>query len=129
MANPPNAQAIRQPMDPSDVLDFRGTLTQDEASASPPPFLLTGESVASFTLALTPEAIAAGLQIKTGDGYPPPVLAGLDLVFWLAVDPAMQGSPIFAGAGVPLAIELTATTDATPPRVKQRTLTVTVANQ
>jgi len=129
MAIPPNALSIKQPMDPADVLDFAIVLTQGPPDAATPPFLLDGESVASFTLALTPEAIAAGLQIKTGDGYPAPVLAGLDVFFWLAVDPAMQGLPIFAGAGVPLAIELTATTDATPPRVKQRTLTVTVANQ
>lgn len=129
MAIPPNAKAIAQPMDPSDVLDFSVTVTRGDPDDLPAPFLLTGENVASFTLALSAEAIAAGLLLKSGGGYPPPTFADLVCTFWLAVDPAMQASAAFAAAGLTLAIELTVVTTSTPPRTKQRTLTVTVANQ
>lgn len=126
MAIPPTAKAFAQVADPADVLDWQFTLTQGAADASPTPLLQTGESVSSFTLTLPAESIAAGLLIKSGGDFPAPTLAGLLLTFWLAIDPTMQSSSIFNGAGVKLPLELTIKTSA--GRIKQRTLTVTVAN-
>lgn len=116
-------------MDPADVLDISIVITQGDAAAVPPPFLLTGEAVGSFTLTLSAEAVAAGLAIKQANGYPAPTFSGLICTFWLAVDAAMQTSPIFDGEGVTLSLELTVVTTSDPKRTKQRTLTVKVANQ
>jgi len=129
MAIPPNAKAIAQPLDPADILDLETTITQGPPDAVPAPLILNTENVASFTLTLSAEAVAAGLQIKTGDGYPAPTLSDLKVTFWLAVDPAMQGSPLFNAPGLTLALELTLNTTSVPSRRKQRTITVTVANQ
>jgi len=129
MAIPPNAKSIGQPLDPADVLDFEATLSQGAADSTPTPFLLDDENVAGFELVLTSEAMAAGLEIRSGSGYPAPVIVGTVLTFWLGVEPALQGSTAFNGSGVTVGIELTATTTSNPPRVKQRTFTVQVANQ
>jgi hypothetical protein len=125
MANPPNAISITRPMDPADIEQFFVTLTQGSTGAE---VLNTGESVASYTLALTAEAIAAGLQIKTGSGYATN-LTGLVLSFWLAVNSANQADAAFSGTGLTLGVEWTITTNASPARVKQKTIVVQVAQQ
>ncbi len=125
MPTPPNAIALTQPMDPSDLIDYSLTLSQGDDAKS---LLATGESVASYTLELTTEAMAAGLQIQSGNGYDT-TLSGLSLKFWLAVDPAVTSNATFDGAGLTLGIELTVITDAPTPRRRQRTITVQVANQ
>ena len=129
MAIPPNARTIRQPMDPADVVDFAVGITQGAADADPPPVLLDGEEVASFSLTLTAEAVAVGLEIRRDGAYPAPLVVDRVVTFWLGVAPAMQGLTVFSGAGATLGIELTITTTSVPPRIKQRTITVTVANQ
>jgi hypothetical protein len=90
--------------------------------------LQTGESVASFTVALTAEAIAAGLQINTTSGYST-LLVGNVITFWVSVISGSQSSAVFIGAGLTIGIEITVTTNANPARVKQRTVVVTVAQQ
>jgi hypothetical protein len=129
VAIPPNAEAIPQTFGPVDILDFSVIITRGDGSAKPPPFLLTDEAVASFTLALSAEAVAAGLFVKQGVGYPAPTFADLTCTFWLAVAPEMQGAVMFQGTGATFGIELTVVTTAQPPRTKQRTLTVKVAKQ
>lgn len=129
MAIPPNAKKIPQPMDPSDVLPWAVDLTQGEPTGSSAPFLLPGESVASFTLAVTAEAIAAGLSILADATYPPPTIDGLELTFWPTIAPEARGLSIFDGGGRDLALELTATTNSMPPKTKQRTIVITVAQQ
>jgi hypothetical protein len=103
-------------------------LVQGKPDAAPRPLLLTGEGVASYALALTPEAVAAGLTLHDSAPYPI-TLTGNQLKLWLEVAPDMRGSPIFDGAGVIVGIELTITTTATPPRRKQRTALVRISNQ
>ncbi len=125
MANPPNAETITRPMDPADIEHFTITIT----SASDGTGLLNdGEDVADYTLALTAEAIAAGLIIKEGDGYETE-LNGRSIGFWLEVDAEKQADAAFTGAGLALGLEVTVTTTATPPRVKQKTVVVQVAQQ
>ena len=122
MPIPPNATALKQPLDPKDIVDWNYTLLRGVGDN---PFLQAGESVASFTLAVTSEAAAAGLVIKSGGGYDPTVISNV-LRFWLSIDPAHQSDSVFNGAGSILAFEFTATTDSIPARVKQRTFTVQV---
>lgn len=123
MALPPNAKAFTQPMDPADLEFYGFTLGQ-----GPEDLLLPGEGVAAFTLAVTAEAAAAGLRIVTEDGRAP-TLTGLDLLFWLSVDPSLFGAAAFSGPGVDLGLELTVKTDSFLFRTKQKTLVVKVAQQ
>lgn len=125
MPIPPNAHPFTRPMDPTDIVDYVAVLTQGVA---PDAFLAPGESVASYTLALTPEAVAVGLVIKSGGGYET-TFANNCIRFWLEIDPDEQASAMFDGGGVTLGLELTVITNSAPQRKKQRTLTVQVANQ
>jgi len=125
MAIPPNAKAMSRPMDPADLVDFQVVLSQGSDDNS---FLTPSESVASYTVALTAEAIAAGLVINTTGGYAT-TLVGNTITFWLSVSSGQQSSASFAGSGLILGIELTVTTNSVPARTKQRTVTVNVAQQ
>lgn len=125
MPNPLTAKVFDQPMDPADLIDFETTLSQGD---DPEDLLQLDENVTSFTLAVTAEAAAAGLQLQETAGRAPS-LDGTVLRFWLAIDPADQAADLFSGAGVNLAIELTINTDASPLRRRQRTMIVQVAQQ
>lgn len=128
MPNPVTAKAFDQALDPSDVVDFAIILSQSAPDAPVAGMLLLGEGVARYALSLTPEATALGLRIVDRPGYENR-LDGNVLQLWLEIDAAMQGSPLFNGAGVVVAIELLITTTATPPRTKQRSFLVRIANQ
>lgn len=128
MANPVSAKAFEQALDPSDVVDFHVIVSQGASDAVPPTVLLLGEAIAQYSLALTAEASAVGLRIVERTGYGNRLVGNL-LTLWLEVDASMHGSPIFDGAGVIVAIELTITTTSTPPRIKQRSFLVRIANQ
>lgn len=125
MPNPPNAKAFAQPMDPSDIRDYEVVLSQGTDVTS---FLDPAEGVASFTVALSAEAVAAGLTIKTEGGYATSI-TDTTIRFWLEVDAGSQGSTAFDGNGLALGIVITVTTNSTPARKKQRTVIVNVANQ
>jgi hypothetical protein len=125
MTLPLNAKAFTAQMDPADVLDWQVTLSQGSTGLE---ILQVGESVANFTVALTAEAIAAGLQINTTSGYST-LLVGNVISFWISITSGSQGSAAFTGAGLTIGIEISITTNANPARVKQRTVVVTVAQQ
>jgi len=125
MALPPNAKAMTRPMDPADIVDFQVVLSQGSDDNS---FLTPTESVQTYAVALTAEAVAAGLQIVTTGGYAT-TLVGNTITFWLSVSSGQQSSANFAGSGLTLGIELTITTNSVPARTKQRTVTVNVAQQ
>lgn len=126
MAIPPNALRQAQPLDPADLLDYEVELLQ---SASTTALLEPGEAVASFTVALTVEAIEAGLRLKATGGYQTILLGGNVVKFWVDVDPLMRDDPRFGGAGVQLGVEITVTTTNVPPRIRQRTTVIQVAQQ
>jgi hypothetical protein len=125
MPLPPTAPTFERVLDPADIETFRIILSQ---GTEPDDMLSPGEDVQSFTLALTPEAVAVGLLIKTGGGYTT-ALDGLDVDFWLEVDSGEQADPRFDGAGVTVGLELTIDTTSSPMRRKQRTVAVNIANQ
>ncbi|WP_380925503.1 hypothetical protein [Sphingomonas leidyi] len=125
MPLPPNAHQFTRPIDPADIEVFTVNLKKGlDADA----ILTPTEAVDTYTLTLLPEAVAAGLIIATDDGRET-TLIGTQLRFWLKVDPAMQNDAIFDGGGQSLGLELTIETNSNPPRRKQRTLSVQVANQ
>ena len=129
MAIPPTATALSQPLDPADIDDYLLTVTKAGIDTTAFPMLEANEGIASFTLALAADAIAVGLTIRTSGEYPPPTLNGLDVKFWLSVDASLQGATIFDAAGITVAMELTIITTSTPPRKRQKTATVRIANQ
>jgi hypothetical protein len=128
MAIPATARAFDQALDPSDVIDFYVVISQGAPEAAPPTVLLLGEAVADYALALSPEAAAVGLRIVERAGYENR-LSGNLLTLWLEVDPDLRSSPLFNGTGVIVAIEMLIETTATPPRTKQRSFLVRIANQ
>lgn len=120
---PKDATEITRPMDPADVADFGIAFLRDGSRHA---VLESDESIASFTLKLSQRAVEAGLIVKQDDVYPAPFVADNVVRFWLAVEPARQDNPEFRHKGLTLPLELTFTTNGTPPRTKQRTVTVTV---
>ena len=91
----------------------------------------TGEVVTidrGILSAITTTAAAVGLKIVERNGYSNK-LSGNLLSIYLEIDPDMRGSALFNGGGVSVPIELLITTSATPPRIKQRSFLVRIANQ
>lgn len=133
MPIPRNAITVEQPFDPRDVLEVKVGIAQGAEDASPAPILLLGESVATLGVAVTTEAAAAGLKVVSGtfegSTYPAPSIASNVVTFWVTVDEARRGDAMFDGDGVALGIELTFKTNNNPPRVKQRTVAIQVAQQ
>jgi len=128
MATPPNAIAFGDSMDPAEELDWIAPLSS---------MLEEGESVESgYTIALSPEALDAGLFIMTGDGRDhhlitgqPPIADNTAILAWLAVEPGSQADPMFDGAGTEFPIEITFHTNSVPSRKRQRTFVLRVAQR
>lgn len=123
MALPALAPIIPRRMDPRDRMDIYVVLTRGDAARD---ILQPGEEVTGFTVGLTAEAAAAGLQLGTGDKAP----RYADLVFYshLSVVPAMQGAAIFNASGLVLGIEITFATNV-DDREKQYTVGAKVVNK
>ena len=127
MANPPTARAFAEQLDPQNLQDFYVYLSQGAPDATPATFLLLGEAPASYQLALTPEAIAVGLTIETGDYAD--AMTDNELKLWLSVAPELRGLSAFNAPGVTVGIDLVVTTTASPPRVRAQTFLVGIVNQ
>ena len=112
-------------MDPADVVDYELGLGPDGGDDA---LLEEGEQVADWTLTLSAEAVALGLEVGTGD-YAPSQPTPTSFRFWFSVDALLQDDAAFDGAGASLAMELTIETDSTPARTRQRTLVLQVAQQ
>lgn len=126
MANPATARAFAQALDPEDEADFYVFVNQGAPDATPAPVLLPGEWIASYSLTLSAEAAAVGLEI-VADGARAPQLVGNRLEIWLTVADEMRGNAAFAGAGITVGISLTIVTTADPARTKERTFLVRIA--
>ncbi len=120
MAVPSKAVAFSAIMDPGELLDFDILMNSGTVK-----LLADGESAASYTLALYPEAIALGFTIRN-DGLYAPVNDGTKLSLWFEVAPEFWLSSAFDGSGAMMAMVLTVTTNSVPPRRRQRTLTLGV---
>jgi hypothetical protein len=123
MPTPPTAVEWLDPMDPSEEMDWIADLS---------PMLEDGEAVEplSYTVALSPEAIDAGLLMMSGSGRDQHLLDdGRAILFWLNVEAGSQADPIFDGAGTRFPIEFTFTTNSVPSRKRQRTYVLRVAQR
>lgn len=103
------------PLDPSDhveyVADFRGAK----------PLLEVGEKIATYTVDLSPEAIAAGLVVDEAGEFAHKLVDDDSAVeMWFTIDEEKRGDEAFV-RGVKLGVIVTATTDSDPPRRRQRT--------
>lgn len=133
MAIPPTARAFAQALDPRDELDFYAFVSQGAPDQKPAPILLLGEGVASYSLALTAEAVAVGLRIMSGVNAAgedrTDRLIGNELSIWFDVAPDMRGSRLFDGSGVTVGVKVNFRTTANPSRNKNRTFLLRIANQ
>ena len=135
MANPPTARPFAQALGPFDEVEFYVYLYQGDPTdpQKPAPLLLMGEGVESYALALTPEAVAVGLEIVTVDSSArpgskavPPMLDGNRIVLWFRIADDMQALSGFA-TGVTVGVEVHLVT--TDGRTKKRTFLVRIADQ
>lgn len=111
-------------LDPAEKLDFEADFGGGEK-----PVLEEDETIASYSLAVTAEAAALGLQIESAPPYASSLVAGSKAVkLWLSVDPLEQENSLFT-AGVQLGIEVTIVTSSSPARTRQRTWNVEVKQQ
>lgn len=118
MAIPSNAVVWPEVMDPYDVLDY----TVDVSD-----LLEAGENVASFTVTPLAESALVGLTLGTSS-YATSI-AGNVIRIWLSIASGQQDNAAFNGTGATLPIEISVTTTSTPPRKKQRTAVVKVAQR
>jgi hypothetical protein len=112
---PEDAFLFADPIDPTDRLDWLTTLDGPEG------ILETGETIASYTLTVTAEAAALGLEIGTAT-YAPTNPTNVSIKFWLECNSSFQNNAAFNADGLALGVELTVITSSTPPRRRQRTL-------
>lgn len=122
MAIPPNAAVWTQQMDPADVIEYEVELGGTGG------LLETSEKVDLWTLTLSAEAAALGLNVGTGS-YAPSQPTPTSFRFWFNVDTLLQDDAAFAGEGASLAMVLKVVTNSTPPRTHERTLVLQVAQQ
>lgn len=123
MAIPPTAEAFADPLDPHEELDFKIELAD---------LLEDGEAIipAGWTLEVLPESAALGLTVMTGGGRDPALAdENTAVTFWLTIDPAFRDNAAFGSGGTVLPLRVTAETDAVPPRRRQRTFRIRVAQQ
>lgn len=121
MAIPSTAVVLPKTLDPSDIKDVKLNIA---------PALEAGEGIASYDLVLSAEAIAAGMEILSGGGRDPVLTANdTQIIIWPAIDPGEALNPIFADAGVRLAVEATIVTNSFPTRTDQQTFVITWAQK
>lgn len=123
MAIPPTAKVFDQALDPYEVIDYLVRCASGDS-----PLLEAGESISTYTLSPSPDAAALGLTIGIS-AYQPSIIGGNQIKMWLSVDSAFHANAAFSGEGVSLPIEVTVVSNNTPPRTRQRTVVVKVAQQ
>ena len=119
MAIPTTATTWADTMDPSDLVDY----TVDFANV-----LDVGESISTYTITPLSESTLLGLTVNTTGGYSNS-LVGSKITMWLSIASANQSDAAFSGAGTSLPIEVAIVTNSTPPRKRQRTVVVKVAQK
>jgi hypothetical protein len=119
MALPENATVWTAPMDPTDLVDYRASFRGDI------PLLEEMETVDTYTVALTAEAVALGVTIYEGpvaaDGPQSPKLVetGSACDVWFEVDEAERENAAFSDPGASVGVVFTIIT--TDGRRRQRT--------
>jgi hypothetical protein len=112
---------VDAPLDPAERVEY-----ECDFGSGPKPVLAADETITTFTVAVTAEAAALGLEIIEAAPRAPALLPGNQGVrVWLNVDPLEQSNPAF-DAGLWLGIEVSVDTSSTPSRHRQRTFEVEV---
>ena len=119
MPIPSDAATWLDPMDTSDLIDYEANME---------PLLETAETIASFTVALMPEAALLGVTVETVAPRDPQLVtpANKRIKVWMSVLIANREDPIFDGVGVDVGVVFTITTNSVPSRRRQRTYKLTV---
>lgn len=117
MAIPKTAFVWDDTMDPYDVVDYKVDVST---------LLQSGESVDSYTIVAPAESVLAGLTIGTASYAS--TISGNMITMWLSIASAKQLDAIF-DTGVNLPVELSISTNSSPPRKRQITLVVKVAQR
>lgn len=121
MPFPATAIPWSQSMDPYD----RRPWIMDVASQ-----LEEGETIETFDLELSPEAMDAGLLISTGSGRDPVLVNDLTaIMLWFEVATLDQDDAMFSGAGITFPVELSVRTNAIPQNRFQLTYLLRVAQK
>lgn len=108
-------------LDPAERIEF-----VMEFASGVAPVLGVGETISSYSLAVTAEAAALGLTIETGAPYAASLEPnGTDIKLWLSVSAPFQDNAAFT-PGIQLGVVATINTSSTPSRRRQRTFLVTV---
>lgn len=129
MALPPNASLWTQPFDPWDRKEYVAEFDTTATGASGP-VLTEDEEIVSYTIEVSAEAAALGVEISTALGYEDELLAGnKQIQVWFEVDEAFRENAAFAGTGTYVAIEFTIVTNSSPARRHQKTYVLQVAQQ
>ena len=110
-------QIFATPLDPDETRDFVINCSN---------LLEAGETIASFSLTLSTEAITAGLVLGTGLSAPSTAASDTQIVFWLSVT-APPAPEDFASPGTLYNIEVEIITSNASARTYQRTVAVRVA--
>lgn len=119
MAIPPTAAKFARVLDPHEELDWVAPCA---------PLLELGEQIDSFTVDLLPEAAALGLTVMSGSGRDIGLAENDTAIrMWLTIDDAFVANGSFEGTGTALGMEMTIVTNSTPPRTRNRTFAVQVA--
>lgn len=124
MSTPPNATSWPEAMDPSALKEWIMDLS---------PWLETGETIESYEVTLSPEAIAAGLLIHTGASDASrqhKLIEGDRMVeLWFYIEAPDRANPAFDGSGTAYPMTIFFTTNSVPSRDDERTFLLKVAQQ
>lgn len=114
------AITAREPIDPSDRLDFVVDMSA---------LLEPGEKFAVISFTVMPEAVALGFRIIAQGPHAPVALDDSKLRLWATVDPAYRTLAAWNGGGAACLVEFTGSTDSIPARDWQRTIAMRVAHR
>jgi hypothetical protein len=124
MPLPPDALLLKEPLDPRDIEKYTCIVTKAGIHQVAFPTLDPAENIKSYMLAPDAAAVAMGLQVLNISPYHT-TLSGLFLNFAVRIDPALRGARDWK-KDVLLALQLGITTDDEAPRVKWRSIGLTV---
>jgi hypothetical protein len=116
MAIPATAKRLGKTLDPSDIkpimIDFS-------------PAIPAGAGIDSYTMTISPEGVTLGMEIMSGDGRDPSLENDDTAIkFWPAIAEDEAQNPIFDGAGVAVALEVTIIMTTVPAQVDQQTFLI-----
>lgn len=121
MPVPPTATEWADALDPSDLTEFVMDLS---------PWLQSNESLESYELTLSPEAIDAGIYFATDPLRIHKLIDGNRRIrFWPVIDAPDRGAPAFDGGGTKYPLVAFFTTNSVPSRQFERTFLIRVAQQ